>query len=312
MMGPLVDVLLATFNGGKYLKEQLASLACQTFTGWRLIVRDDLSEDSTKDILSQFAALYPGKVIILESSERLGVVRNFNALLQASSAPYIAFCDQDDVWDKDKLEIQLNALQKAELAHGASMPLLLHSDLRLVDQYLSPIAPSFWQFSRLFPHNTLTINKLLTQNVVTGCACIFNRALASAALPIPQETLMHDWWLALVAGALGKILIIDKATISYRQHGKNTLGAVKFCSMPHLKKAWGRLQEMSDKKWVQAKIFQERYASCLLPPERDALAAYLSLRDKGWFRSRIDIIRHGFMKQGLLRKSAAMIFLKQP
>lgn len=310
-MAPKVDILLATYNGGKYLKEQLASIASQTYQNWKLIIRDDLSTDDTPDILRHFSEAYPDRVQIIPSHERLGVIKNFSTLLETSTAPYIAFCDQDDVWDKDKVELLLHAIQKLETVYSTETPLLVHSDLRLVDQSLSPLAPSFWEYTHLYP-SEVSFSGILTQNVVTGCACFFNRSLADAAQPIPKEALMHDWWLALVASCLGQVQAINQQTISYRQHNNNALGAMRFFSFQHIKTALSRLDVMAEKKWQQANVLSQRYQERLTPSHQENLDVYLSLKQLNWFQSRMAILKHGFLKQGFARQAFTLLFIRQP
>lgn len=312
MDSPAVDILLAVYNGSAYLSRQLASIAAQTHQNWTILARDDGSTDNSVEILRTFAKEHPGKLKLIPTEKNVGVVGNFGALMQASTAPYASFCDQDDVWDPRKLEICLELMQAMEKGLPKEYPLLVHTDLRLVDEEEKLIAPSFWKFTRLYPARTKTLNRLLAQNVVTGCTLFCNRALLLLSLPIPTQALMHDWWIALVAAGMGKIGFIEQQTISYRQHGKNTLGAVKFGSWAHLRRAWERFHEMSAKKRAQAEVFRLKYATLLDEQDRQVVLAYASLSSMGFFRSRWNALRYGFFKQGLLRNIAAFVLLKQP
>ncbi len=308
----MIDILLATYNGEKYLPEQLQSIERQSYPNWRLIARDDCSKDTTSLILQDFAKRHPNKVLLLPTTQNLGVVGNFSAAMEASTAPYAALCDQDDVWDCDKLSIMLTAIQELEKQHSAETPLLVHSDLRLVTSDLKPIASSFWRYTHLYPQETTTLNRLLAQNVVTGCALLCNRALLQFATPLPRETLMHDWWLALTASALGKIGVIDRQTLNYRQHGKNTLGAIKFCSPTHIRLALKRIFDLSSKKNLQAKVFLDRFSKQLSLDSRATLQTYLALKQMPAWKSRWVAWSNGFHKQGFLRQLCAFFLLKQP
>ncbi|MFA6917103.1 MAG: glycosyltransferase family 2 protein [Parachlamydiales bacterium] len=312
MSQPSIEILLAVYNGGLFLPRQLASIAAQTYPNWTILARDDGSTDDSMAILEEFAIRHPGKMKIIRSNKNLGVIGNFDALIQASSAPYLSFCDQDDIWDFDKLEISLQKMQEMEKGLPKEIPLLVHSDLRLADDHNRLIHPSYWNFTRIFPSKTTTLNRLLAQNVVTGCAMFCNRALVMQASPLPKEALMHDWWIALVAAGIGKIGVIDKQTLSYRQHENNTLGAIKFGTMEHIRASMDRIKELSEKKQLQAKTFKQRYYNLLNPKDQEVLDIYLSLNTMGFIRSRWNILRHGLWKQGLLRQLAALAYVKQP
>lgn len=225
-----IDILLATYNGARFLPEQLRSLEEQTFRDWQLVVRDDGSTDGSVAVVEEWAARTGRPIrIIKDGRTGLGAMGNFGALLEASDAPYFALCDQDDVWLPDKLSLMLKRLQEAEARYGEHMPRLAYSDLRVVDEQLKEIHPSFRTFAFLrLPRPGLALIDVMTQNVVAGCASLGNSALRQAALPIPGEAVMHDWWLALTAGAVGELVDIPEATVLYRQHGQNAVGAVRW------------------------------------------------------------------------------------
>jgi hypothetical protein len=149
---------------------------------------------------------------------------NVNCLLRATKAPYVALADQDDFWFPQKLEKSLKRLQQMEDQCGVETPLLVHSDLQLVDKDGTPLGYSYLKRQRLDPLRTESVDLALT-NVVTGCTVLLNRGLLEKALPIPFQALMHDWWLALVASAFGRIEFLSHSTVQYRQHGANLVGA---------------------------------------------------------------------------------------
>ncbi len=225
-----IDVLLATYNGASYLPEQLASLEAQTFADWRLVLRDDGSSDGSAQIVRDWAARTGRELAVIEDGRKgLGAMGNFAALIETSDAPYFACCDQDDVWLPEKLALMLERVREAERRRGADTPVLAYSDLRVVDAELREVSPSFRSYCPLvLPRPARVMSDLMTQNVVTGCASLGNAALRQAALPIPPEAVMHDWWLALVAVGLGELVDVPQATVLYRQHGKNAIGAVRW------------------------------------------------------------------------------------
>ena len=223
-----VDILLATYNGARYLAPQLDSLLAQTHSHFRLLVSDDGSSDDTLTILRRYEAAFGGRMLLLPTDVRSGgVARNFERLMRASAedgrAAYLSFCDQDDVWLPEKTATLLAAAQALEAAHGSAIPCLVHSDLTVVDRDLQVLSPSFTAYQRIPPAD-ITPRTLLSVNQVTGCATLINRALLQQALPLPAGAVMHDWWLSLIAGS-GARHYLPQPLMLYRQHGRNQLGA---------------------------------------------------------------------------------------
>lgn len=222
----LVQILLATYNGEAYLREQLNSLATQSHTNWKLMVRDDGSTDATLSILNEFSEQYPGKVSILQDAgNKLGSTGNFERLMDAANEAYIMLCDQDDIWLEDKIERSLTKLLELEQQHGSSKPLLVFTDLSLVDADGKLIATSFWQAQKLDPSITQQVFKTVAQSTITGCTIIANRPAIKNALPINiPGGIQHDHWLGICTAAHGYIGYIPGPTILYRLHGKNEVG----------------------------------------------------------------------------------------
>jgi len=218
-----IDVVLPTYNGAAYLGAQLASIHAQTMLPTRVLLRDDSSSDGTSVLITHLQQRYCGWLQVLSAEANLGCIANVNRLLEATTAPYVALADQDDLWLPGKLEQALTLLQQLEVLHGEETPLLVHSDLELVDGQAQPLGARYLRRQRLDPERTDPADLALT-NVVTGCTVLCNRALLQKALPIPAEALMHDWWIALVASAFGRIALVEHPGVLYRQHGGNTLG----------------------------------------------------------------------------------------
>ena len=220
----VIEVVLPTYNGAAYLKEQVDSIHRQTLRPQRLLVRDDGSTDGTRALLAELQQHYGSWLHWLPAEQNLGCSANVNCLLEASRAPYVALADQDDIWLPEKLAQSLALLQRLEQQHGVQRPLLVHSDLELMAADGRRLGSTYVQHQRLDPRRTAPEPLALT-NVVTGCTAMVNRALLDQALPIPPEALMHDWWLALVASRCGAIGWLPQPTVLYRQHGGNVLGA---------------------------------------------------------------------------------------
>lgn len=224
----LVDVLLATYNGSRYLAQQLDSILAQTHTSWRILVSDDGSSDETLAILQRYGERLGERLVLVPNpAAGKGVVCNFENLMQASLndglARWAVFADQDDVWLPEKIASQLGEMVRIEGGDADAVPCLVHSDLTVVDEALTVLSPSFARYQRMDPAVCSQLS-LLSVNQVTGCTMMVNRALLARALPLPAETIMHDWWCALISGS-GRRSFVDKPLILYRQHGANQLGA---------------------------------------------------------------------------------------
>lgn len=220
-----VEVLLATCNGEAYLAAALDSLLAQDLAEFTLIVSDDCSTDATPRIIADYAARHPDRFSILPSFGcRLGARGNFARLVDAAHADYVLFCDQDDIWQVGKISSSLALMREMESRYGSNMPLLVHSDLVVVDESLKVLGPSFFSYSGIDPARD-TLSDLLLGNVVTGCTMLANRALCDLARPVPPDALMFDHWFALVAAGLGRIACLAQPTVLYRQHEANLIGA---------------------------------------------------------------------------------------
>ncbi|MGC3963372.1 MAG: glycosyltransferase family 2 protein [Rhodocyclaceae bacterium] len=292
-MSARIDILLATYNGGRYLSEQLASLETQTHPDWHLIVRDDGSSDDTNAILQDFARRCPQRVTMLPTEARLGARASFAALMSQAKADYIAFCDQDDIWQPQKLERLFACMRNLE-GEADVVPALVHCDLELVDETLSPIAPSFWRYQGIDPARN-DLARLLMENTVTGCATLINRALLERALPMPDAAQMHDYWLALIAAAMGRIAYVDASLVRYRQHGKNVVGASRPGGMGEVLKVDSSVRRGLDLRpsCRRAQALVEAIGARVDPSRLAPARALAQLYDQGWFGRRLLLWRYG-------------------
>lgn len=259
-----VAIVMATYNGDRFIAEQIRSIQAQSFTDWVLYIRDDGSRDDTVLKVLKIAGRDLRVRLVRDELGNQGAIGNFSVLMKIAfeeSADYIFFSDQDDVWHPEKLATMLAAIRELELKCGAATPLLVHCDLAVVDEELQPIADSFVKFLRLSP-TSADLGVLLCQNQVTGCACVINRALLELACPVPNDVLMHDWWLALLASSAGKIGFVPKSLVMYRQHGGNVIGALSFSQ--RIKKLllssqqWKIRMQVIRCGFVQATMLEER------------------------------------------------------
>lgn len=219
-----IAILLASYNGADFIREQLDSLMSQSFQDWSLFIHDDGSNDGTVEIIHEYEEKFPNKIFIIQAPSTGGAKHNFMFLLNYVDAPYIMFCDQDDVWLKNKIELTLNRMKSVEY----NKPALVYSDLFVVDQDLVELSPSLSKYSN-FDHNKKCSSDYLAENVVTGCTVMINRKLRNICIKATDlnKIVMHDWWIALVASKFGVISFISKSLVLYRQHLSNSVGARK-------------------------------------------------------------------------------------
>ncbi len=220
-------ILLSTFNGELFLAEQLHSIFDQTYTSWKLIIRDDGSTDNTLSIINNYCEDYTDRIVLIKDEYgNVGAKKSYDLLLLKADAEYIAFADQDDVWKPEKLSIVVEEMKRLENEFGKNMPIMVHHDLEIANEKLEMQANSFYHYTGLSP-SFAQKNVILWRNVIPGCAMLINKILAKQAGTIPDEAVMHDYWLVLFARFTGKIVFVPKALTIYRQHGKNSLGAEK-------------------------------------------------------------------------------------
>ncbi|MEQ1590626.1 MAG: glycosyltransferase family 2 protein [Gallionella sp.] len=230
MSSELVSVVMATYNGEKYLRQQMSSILEQTHPNFELIVVDDASADKTLSILKEFAAL-DNRIHVVTAEKNMGLVANFERGLKLAKGNFIALSDQDDIFRKDKIERLLT-----ELKNQPDRDLVV-SDLSLIDENGIEVAQSMWRDQKLKPKQGKPFRRLLYRNFATGCAMMFRRRLLDIAIPFPPDCLVHDWWLSVVATSEkgGGICLVNEHLTAYRQHSLNVIGAkTTFALKPNL------------------------------------------------------------------------------
>lgn len=251
-----LNILLSTYNGEAFLADQIKSIQAQTFTDWNLLIRDDGSKDGTPKIIQKFVE-QDSRIRWINANhvENLGVIKSFHTLLKYELADFYCFSDQDDAWLPDKLALQVEEAQR----YPADQPLLVYTDLKVVDQDLKVLHESMIR-TQSGHANTLLVQEL-TENTVTGGVALINHALAE--LWIGQEEhdlLMHDWYLGLLASAFGHLVYIDQPTELYRQHANNVLGAR---TLRKRMQNWIRPYVLFDKYWNLIQRSQEQAKNLL-------------------------------------------------
>lgn len=313
----MITVLMAAYNGERYIRQQLDSILAQTVP-LRIVVSDDGSRDGTREILAEYQRRHPERIVLRHREE--GSVQtgenaqagdeSGDALLRDEAVPagdgrksrrmppaaanffwlmklaaeegisdYVMLSDQDDVWMPDKAEVLLRRMKQLERRLGTDHPVLVHSDMEVADQDLRRIHPSFFSYAHCDP-NRVFFSEILAENPVTGGAMMMNRALLFLAARPPEYCCMHDWWIALAASCFGTIDCVRRPLYQYRQHENNVVGATATGSVEDLKKRLGRQQEVRENyrnMMRQAAAFGRHFQGRLSQEQKDILTAFLRL-----------------------------------
>ena len=222
--------------------------------------------------------------------------------------------DQDDVWKPNKIETLMMEMMCQEVLNGADHPILVHSDMEVVDANLKTIHPSFFKYQKCDPDRT-GFSEILAENSVTGGAVMMNRALVELLKERPQACFMHDWWIALAASCFGTISCVKEALYLYRQHGHNTLGAKETGSVKDMAERLERSAQVEEnyrKMAAQAHAFGNMYGDRMNPEQKAVLRAYLALRYQspmGRFRN---IVKNRFYKSSKLQTFAQCVTIPRP
>lgn len=301
-----VEILLATYNGEKYLREQLDSILNQDYENWIVRACDDASTDRTYEILKEYRDKYPDKFIIQKNEKGFGSAKkNFMYLIKNSSHDYIMCCDQDDVWLTEKISLTLEAMKRTE---EKDVPVLIHTDLKVVDSELNIISESFFEHSNF--RKQFEYHEILIQNFVTGCTTMMNRPLVElmGLMDDCDKILMHDWAAAVIAAGAGKVGFVDKATMLYRQHAINSVGAKKYGFALFISK----LKDAQMKKslvdtTIQAGKIAEVYREILEKEKYQLLYQYSMIWKKNKIQRICFYFKKRVLKKGFPRKVCQLI-----
>lgn len=313
---PSIEVALATYQSERFLRQLLDSLFAQTEQGFTLLIADDGSRDATMEIIGEYSKRHEGRIRIVEHDKQAGgAVGNFARLIDHASADYLFFCDHDDIWRPHKMALSLARMSVLEQVHGNDVPLLVHTDLEVVDEKLQSLGRSMFRYQGLNPGRN-DLASLLMTNVVTGCTTLANRALYERARPIPPEALMHDHWLALVAATCGAIACIDEPTILYRQHGGNVVGAKPSRPRPLIERARQTLftderQRIIRRYSRQAAVLLRRYGTEMSADAHRAAATLAHFWSLSPWRRFARLRRNGLGLLSLVRNVGLLIVVSR-
>lgn len=307
-MDPLVYILLATYNGEKYIERQLDSIIAQTYSNWRLLIRDDGSEDRTISIVKQYIKTDDRIEIVDEQSlnKGNGACQNFAALLGiaiSSNASLIMFCDQDDHWFVNKVQLITETIIK----NNADM---VYSNFLYGDANLNQLPESVQQSKS--PYIFPLFKNLMVQNHVYGCTMMITHELARKCWPIPLVAENHDYWITLVAaGVNAKIYHLKKALMLYRQHDGNVTGSfADHDALPRVKRFlfnFEQLKEKEAKKISMLKAFYVQLNTQIRNEHQKLLTGYFRSLEKGRASIIFYCIKNKIKRQSLL--STAVLYM---
>ena len=278
-----VDILMATYNGENYLKEQIDSILNQTYKNIQLIISDDCSKDGTREILKKYEQ--NDKIKIFYQQENLGYIKNFEFLLNKVESNLYMLSDQDDIWKEEKIEKSVEKLKNENVD-------LVFGDLEVVDENLNTIYESFNKYMKLERKIDKCIRNYKLQylyNCITGCTILSKKELLDKILPLPSQSkyMVHDYWMGLIVSLNGKIGYIKEPYIKYRQHGNNQIGTEK------VSHKFKKLEQVRD-LFINVKlgIFtsyvqnEEKFPENLKKQNKQALQYYEMLKNKKYFNFR--------------------------
>lgn len=306
-----IAIVMATYNGEKYVREQIDSILASNYQDIELFIYDDGSKDDTVSILREYEQRYREKLHIYQNETNLGHLMNFMRALSETTADYVMFSDQDDVWNSNKAAVTIKRMKHMEAQLGKEIPLAVFTDAVVVDQELNVRNRSFFCSGHLNPYRT-DLPHLLMENKLIGCTVMVNAALRRVLLsrPLPRQARFHDWWLALIAASYGKIGFIREGTLLYRQHGENVVGDSGFVS--YVKNRLMGLQkqrEALEALYLQAEEFLELYGDTLPEKSLEIIRNFATLPEKNYIERRITLLHYGFLKTGIIRNIGLFIII---
>ena len=218
-----IAIIMATYNGERFLAEQIESIINQSEKDWKLYIRDDGSQDKTIEIIQEYSQK-DSRIINIEDKEtHLGPGKSFFKALEQIDAELYMFSDQDDFWLPDKIEVSLNAYNS--IKESKTRPIIVHTDISVTDENLNIIRKSRWDDVNLDPNKLKSYNYLAQYCYTQGCTLLFNNSAKKLAIPIADYASMHDWWISTRCIKAGGIIeSVYTPTMLYRQHSNNVVG----------------------------------------------------------------------------------------
>lgn len=288
-----VAIFLATYNGEKYLKEQLASIKSQDHTNWTLHITDDGSTDKTLDIIAEFSKSVTQTVKVYEGP-RKGFAQNFLNLVRNTdiTASFFAFCDQDDIWKQDKISYALDCVR----SHREKKATVFFSRTELINEVNECIG-----FSPLF-NKKPSLNNALIQSIGGGNTMLFNSETRQliAKIPLEMKVISHDWiTYQIVEACGGTVIYSEKPTILYRQHESNIIGSNK--GLRNLILRFKIMLSGSMSEWNEANLkILELYQSHLTENSKSIICNFIKMRESSLSRRIYYALKMKLYRQTLL------------
>ncbi len=303
----LVHIVLAVYNGERYLREQLDSLLSQTCRDFFVEVCDDGSTDSTRDIVREYQSR-DARISLHINEKNQGYVRNFLEGVKRSRSPYIMLCDQDDIWNPDKIERTLSAMKARECQEGGK-PVLVFTDAMNFDSDTGEDRGRFHENSHLDTKKVDTAH-LFMENKCIGCTVMCNRQILGYLKELPEGIRVHDWWLALICSHFGEIVYLDEPTLRYRQHGANVIGGSSFWD--YVQKRLGAIRDQRRAlydTYHQAEVFLSVFRREMTEEQILLAERFAGLGRQNWFGRRVTVCRFGFLKSGITRNLGLFLLM---
>lgn len=314
-----IDIAIPAYNCAAWLDNLMESILQQNVDQWRIVARDDASTDGTATRLAAWKQRLGERMTMVDGSDRrnLGPVGNYDAILSATTSPWVMLADSDDVWRPGKLALTVQAMRAAEATQGTGTPVLVFTDAQVVDEQLQPVAESYWRWSRANLAASNVFHRLIVDCPAISSTMMVNRALIDLALPMPGAVWSQDWWAMMVAAAFGQIVKLDEQTILYRRHSTNdslepyaatTTGMVRrLLAAPS--SARKKVHRLIDQIAPQAGAFAERFHDELSASDLAALKAASRLPYVGGIQRRWSVARHGLWFGSLPKNVGLMLLL---
>ena len=283
-----IDILMATYNGEKYLAEQLDSIINQTYHNWNLLIRDDNSTDRTLEIIQDYQKKDNRIKLLKDNEGNLGIVKNFEELLKNSESEFIMFSDQDDIWIENKLDVYLKTAEKIKIKG-----FLLHSDAILFDKNKSNILKDTFTSKKAINKG---LENVLFNYFVQGATILISKEIKNFILPFPKEVYLHDRYIHLISELFFERIFVNEALIYYRQHGDNQIGA-KNTIRELLSK---RYFDERDRQLI--KVIYNKYGNLLADDKKKLIEEYFKITD---------IRKSRFIRFFMLKKAKIDISLKK-
>ena len=271
MENPKLCILLASYNGEKYISEQLDSIINQTYKNWELIIRDDGSKDETVTILNKYEKKDERIKILRDDKGNLGFLKNFEELLFNAKEEFVLFSDQDDFWLKNKLEKFVEKIRDLD-EKVLSKPLLVHCNSLVCDKKLEIIKEKFID-SKIAKKNNSNI--YFFEYIVQGSTSMVNKKMIRESLPFLKSVTLHDRYFHLLSQFLGTRVFIDESLVKYRQHERNEIGANRSIIKNIMSKKYFYVE---DRKLIEE--IKEKYIKCLRKRDLNDIEKYLEVTDR--------------------------------